>query len=114
MIRLTWERAPFVITIGDGEGEKVEVSGWVDQQKLWGIHRQAEAYVVTHLPTGLRVTAFGGAAGKRATARAFCAAINGLVDWRRADIGRDAALADRLHEIAVRLTGAASQRRTLH
>jgi hypothetical protein len=36
---LTSDRAPFLITIGDGEGKKVEVSGWVDQQKLWGIHR---------------------------------------------------------------------------
>jgi hypothetical protein len=102
---LIWDRGFFPITIGNAEGQKVEVSGWVDQQKLWGIHRVADANVVTHLRSGRAVTSFGGGASKRATARAFCAAINHLTDWQRTDIGRDAALARRLHEIAVRLTG---------
>jgi hypothetical protein len=52
----------------------------------------ADNYVVTHLPSGKSITRFGGGAGKRATARTFCAAINDLIDWRDADPKRLAAM----------------------
>ena len=107
---LRWDRGQFAITVGKGDQvARQTVYGWVDQAKLWGIHRMADFYIITHLPSGRAVTRFGGAAGKRATARAFCAAITPLCDWRDLDpekIGADAALAERLHRIALTLTGA--------
>jgi len=50
----------------------------------------------------------GGGAGKLTTARTFCAAITPLIRWRNTDhekIGEDAALAQRLHQLATFLTG---------
>ena len=78
---LQWDRGQFEITVGKGDQiGRQTVSGWTDQAKLWGIHRMADLYVVTHLPSGKAITRYSGAAGKRATARTFCTAINDLVD----------------------------------
>jgi hypothetical protein len=70
--------------------------------------RIGDLYVITHLLSGKVITRFGGSAGKRATARRFYAAITPLIDWRNTDpeeIGDDAALAERLHQIAAALSG---------
>jgi len=37
---LRWDRGEFAITVGKGDQtDRQTVSGWVDQAKLWGIHR---------------------------------------------------------------------------
>jgi hypothetical protein len=52
---LRWDRGEFAITVGKGDQvARQTVSGWVDQAKLLGIHRMADFYVVTHLPSGKR------------------------------------------------------------
>jgi hypothetical protein len=71
---LQWDRGQFEITVGKGDQVyRQTVSGWVDQAKLWRIHRMADLYVGTHLTSGKAITRFGGGAGKRATARTLCA-----------------------------------------
>jgi hypothetical protein len=47
----------------DDDVGRQTVSGCFDQQKLWGICRIYEFYVVTHLPSGRAVTRCGGGAG---------------------------------------------------
>jgi hypothetical protein len=52
---------------------------------MWDIHWMADFWIVVYLPGGKTVTRFDVGAGKPATARTFCAALNHLIDWGNTD-----------------------------
>jgi hypothetical protein len=75
----------------------------------WGIHRSAEKwYVITHLPSRLRVTEFE----TLRIARRYCEAIDGLTDWSTPTPSAED-LQRRMHRLALRLTGSRSTLRVI-
>jgi len=72
--------------------------------RSWAVHRSAEKrFIVTHLPSGCRVTEFD----SMRIARRFCEAIDELADWAELPPPDDrAAISLQMHFIALRLSGA--------
>src|SRR5204863_1482883 len=96
--RTRWEWCLFRVSTADGPRHRYG-SSW----RSWAIHYVSRGrFVVTHLPTGRRLTEFD----RLAIARRFCERIDDLADWNFASPPTDPALGLQLHRIALDVTGA--------
>jgi hypothetical protein len=95
---MRWEWALFRVATTTGP-KHVYGSVWGH----WGVARSAEKwYVVTHLPSGCRLTQFE----TLRIARRYCEAIDGLTDWSTlAPPAEDLQRGLLLHRAALRVTG---------
>jgi len=95
-----WEPVFFGVTLQNGARACRSGSSW----RSWAIHCRSRGwYVVTHLPTGCRLTEFGGLA----VARRWCETIDSFADWSGGNpAAYDSALVALMHREALRLTGA--------
>ena len=92
-----WEWGAFAISTTAGRRYRYG-SFW----NQWGVHRTADKwFVVTHLPSGRRLTRFD----RLRIARRFCEAIDRLADWS-AIAEMDRGLALQVHRAALTVTGA--------
>lgn len=94
-----WEWCLFSISTSDGPRHRYG-SAW----RTWAISRYGRGrFVVTHLPSGLRVTEFD----RLAIARRFCERVDALADWNTPNPpNSNPNLSLRMHRIALDLTGA--------
>jgi hypothetical protein len=93
-----WEWCAFRTLTEDGHRHR-----WGSAWRTWGVFRAgAGRFVVTHIPSGRRLTEFD----RLAIARRFCERIDSLADWGAPEPKNDPALGVLLHRAALVVTGA--------
>lgn len=90
-----WEWHAYRTLTADGHRYR-----WGSAWRTWGVSRAgAGRFVVTHIPTGRRLTEFSGLA----TARRFCERIEGQTDWASPETQLDPVLGPQVNQAAQRL-----------